>query len=107
MKNPLIDDQANEDPELAQMLQDLVVEQVRDNLPYDQVPGNLQFPRQGIVYFNQFIFPQRILRPSLADENINRLNAGDATPAALVAGERRPDRIAAPHLAFGHRLPAN
>ena len=41
MKNPLIDDQANEDPELAQMLQDLVVDEVRDNLPYDQVPGNL------------------------------------------------------------------
>jgi hypothetical protein len=41
MKNPLIDDQAYEDPELAKMLQDLVVDEVRDNLPYDQVPGNL------------------------------------------------------------------
>ena len=41
MKNPLIDDQANEDPDLEQMLKDLVVDEVRDNLPYDQVPGNL------------------------------------------------------------------
>jgi methyl coenzyme M reductase subunit D len=69
---------------------------VRDNLPYEQVPGNLQFPRQGIVYYNQFIFPSRLIKPSSADENINRQNSGELTPAAIVAGERRPDRILAP-----------
>lgn len=40
MKNPLMDDQASEDPNLAQMLQELSVDELRDNLPYEQVPGN-------------------------------------------------------------------
>ena len=62
MKNPLMDDQELEDTELAGMLQDLAIEEQRDNLPYDQVPKNMQFPIQGIAYFNQFIFPQRVLR---------------------------------------------
>lgn len=56
------------------MLQDLAIEEQRDNLPYDLVPDKMQFPIHGIAYFNQFIFPQRVLRSNLSDENINNAN---------------------------------
>ena len=44
MKNPLIDDQANDDEELYSLLQNLVVEEQRDNLPFEMVPGAMEFP---------------------------------------------------------------
>jgi hypothetical protein len=38
MKNPLLDDQEQEDDELRQLMQNLMIEEQRDNLPYEQVP---------------------------------------------------------------------
>ena len=70
-------------------MQDLETDEMRENLQYEQIPKNLQFPSQGVVYFNQFIFPQRIIRPSKQDENLNL-----QSNLPLVAGERRPDRAA-------------
>lgn len=52
-------------------MHELETDEMRDNLPYEQIPKNLQYPAQGVVYFNQFIFPQRIIRPSKQDENLN------------------------------------
>ena len=78
MKNPLMDDSATEDQELAMKMQELANEELRENMPYEmEVPANMQFPKQGVVYYNQFIFPQRILKPSAADENINNQNSSD------------------------------
>ena len=81
MKNPLYDDQEADDLELVQLINEMMAEEQRENMPFEYVPKNLSFP-QGFIHFNQFIFPQRIVKlhnqSQIAtinpDENINNAN---------------------------------
>ncbi len=77
MKNPLYDDQEAEDIELAQLVQEMMAEEQRENMPFEYVPKNLAFP-QGFTHFNQLLFPQRIAKlqaqPVNPDENTNNAN---------------------------------
>lgn len=66
MRNPLYDDLQEEEIELAQMINQMMAEEMRENLPQEFVPSNLGFP-QGFVHFNQLIFPHRLrMESSLA-----------------------------------------
>eukprot|EP00347_Sterkiella_histriomuscorum_P019798 403340256 len=101
MKNPLYDDQSDEELELAQLINLMMAEEQRENMQFEYTPNNLSFP-QGFTNFNQFMFPHRLRMSSSktnADENINNQNSGAENSTA--SGAKKDGKF---QVAFGQRV---
>ncbi len=75
MKNPLYDDdqEGEQGSEIQHMIEEMMIEEQRDNMQFEFVPKNMDFP-SGFPHFNQLIFPQRLKLDRNIDENINQQN---------------------------------